>query len=52
MLNGNNSLKKYIVSTGFVTSLAFTPVVAGSVFAHGAAPNEPNDSTSHDNTTV
>ncbi|WP_088049321.1 C40 family peptidase [Virgibacillus dakarensis] len=49
MLNRNHSLKKYIVSTGFVTSLAFTPVVAGSVFAHGAAPNE---STSQNNATV
>lgn len=36
MLTKKNSLGKYIGATIFVTSLAFTPVVAGSVFAHGA----------------
>jgi peptidoglycan endopeptidase LytE len=49
MLNRNHSFKKYILSAVFATSLAFTPVVTGSVFAQGAAPDE---STSHNNTTV
>ncbi|ASK62400.1 cell wall-binding protein [Virgibacillus phasianinus] len=42
MENKKHSIGKYIGATAFVTSLAFTPVVAGSVFAHGAAPDNGN----------
>lgn len=36
MLTKKHSIGKYIGTTVFVTSIAFSPVVAGSVFAHGA----------------
>lgn len=42
-------MKKYIVSTAFVTSLTFTPVFAGSVFAYGG-PAEVD--VNQNNTTV
>ncbi|WP_188456219.1 C40 family peptidase [Virgibacillus oceani] len=48
MENKKRSIKKYIITTGFAVSLTFTPVVAGSVFAQAAVPD---DSTSQNNTT-
>lgn len=39
----NNTVKKYIISTVAVTSLAFSPVVTGSVFAAGG-PTEAEES--------
>ncbi|MBP1970499.1 cell wall-associated NlpC family hydrolase [Virgibacillus natechei] len=35
MLKSNHSVRKYIVSTAIVTSLVFTPILSGSVFAYG-----------------
>lgn len=37
MAKSNLSAKKYVLSTAFVTSLALTPIFAGSVFANAGA---------------
>jgi len=40
MFKINHSVKKYIVSTVFVTSLVFTPVFSGSILAYGGPDTE------------
>ncbi|UJL47370.1 C40 family peptidase [Virgibacillus sp. NKC19-16] len=40
MLKGNHSVRKYIVSTAIITSLVFTPILSGSVFAYGGPSEE------------
>ncbi|MEN1968785.1 NlpC/P60 family protein [Lentibacillus sp. N15] len=53
MLNRNHSIRKYIVATGIVTAITFSPAISGSVFAHGAAPDKgssENESVSNEAT--
>lgn len=40
MFKSNHSVRKYIVSTAFVTALVLSPVLSGSVFAHGGPDTE------------
>src|SRR5690625_3016337 len=44
----NHSVRKYIVSTAFVTTIALTPIFSGSVFAHA----DPDAETSKNNAPV
>ncbi|MBY7142791.1 C40 family peptidase [Virgibacillus sp. NKC19-3] len=48
MVKSNHSVRKYIVSTALVTSLVFTPILSGSVFAYGG----PDEETSQNNAPV
>lgn len=49
MFKMNHSVKKYIVSTVFVTSLVFTPVLSGSVLAYGGPDKEAEMSQNNGN---
>lgn len=40
MLKKNQSARRYIVSTGFITALFFTPMMVGNAFAHGGPDAE------------
>src|SRR5690625_7947443 len=44
----NHSVRKYIVSTAFVTTIALTPIFSGSVFAYA----DPDAQTSENNAPV
>ncbi|MBM7601591.1 cell wall-associated NlpC family hydrolase [Virgibacillus halotolerans] len=47
MFKINHSVKKYIVSTTFVTAIALTPILSGSVFAHGGPDSEASQNNSN-----
>ncbi|WP_449354288.1 C40 family peptidase [Virgibacillus natechei] len=47
-MKSNHSVRKYIVSTALVTSLVFTPILSGSVFAYGG----PSDAEANQNNTT
>src|SRR5690625_1824579 len=49
MFKINHSVKKYIVSTFFVTSLVFTPIFSGSILAYGGPDTEAETSQNNGN---
>src|SRR5699024_10313620 len=49
MFKINHSVKKYIVSTVFVTSLVFTPIFSGSILAYGGPDTEAETSQNNGN---
>jgi|SRR5690625_2308498 len=49
MFKINHSVKKYIVSTVFVTSLVFTPIFSGSILAYGGPDTEAETSQNNSN---
>ncbi|GAB3049429.1 C40 family peptidase [Virgibacillus ainsalahensis] len=50
MAQSNHTIRKYVVSSALVTSLAFTPALSGSVFAYSDAPSDDNLTISEQNT--
>lgn len=49
MFKMKHSVKKYIVSTVFVTSLVFTPIFSGSILAYGGPDTEAETSQNNGN---